>query len=67
MKKQFFESVGFFDVLDQVMASTIGVPVEEYIEKIESIDEEQASSIMFRLLSDDDATINEGIRMFNDI
>lgn len=58
---------GLFDIVDLGISQTIGVSVQEYIEKIESIDEDQRDSIIFRLLSDDDKTINEGIKMFNDI
>lgn len=55
------------DLFDQVIAQTLGVPVQEYIDKIESLDQDQIDSIVLRLLSEDDTQVKEGIRMFNDI
>lgn len=56
-----------FDVLDRMIAASLNVPVEEYIRKIESLDQDQVDSIISRLISDDDKLIEEGKTMFNDI
>lgn len=56
-----------FDVFDRMLAGSLGVSVEEYIRKIESLDQDQMEIVIFKLLSDNDKDIAEGKRMFNDI
>lgn len=56
-----------FDVFDRMLAGSLGVSVEEYIRKIESLDQDQMELVIFKLLSDNDKDIAEGKRMFNDI
>lgn len=56
-----------FDVFDRMLAGSLGVSVEEYIRKIESLDRDQMELVIFKLLSDNDKDIAEGKRMFNDI
>lgn len=54
-------------VYDKLMADTVGVSVQEWLERTSELDSDQLDSITSRLVSDEDSVINEGIRMFNDI
>lgn len=56
-----------FDMFDRMIAGSLGVSVEEYIKRIESIDEDQREEIIGRLISDNDNDIIEGKKMFEDI
>lgn len=56
-----------FDVLDRMLAGSLGVSVEEYVRKIESLDEDQMLIVLEKLISTDDKEVEEGKRMFNDI
>ena len=56
-----------FDAFDRMIAGSLGVSVDDYIKKIESIDEDQREEIIGRLISDNDNDIIEGKKMFEDI
>lgn len=46
---------GFFDIMDQVIADSLGVDVEKYIEIIETkCSEEEATTIIMTLLESED-------------
>lgn len=55
-----------YDQSDRVLANMIGVTPMNFVQTISEMDEDQADSIMTRLLSDHDSEIQEGIRMFKD-
>jgi len=56
----------FFDDLDFAIARELGVPVEEYIEKIESTTYKRAEIIIDTIfLSEDEKKIEKAKRIFN--
>ena len=55
----------FEDLFDNSIAFELGVSVETYIEKIESVDIELAGEIINGLLGDDPEKFQEAIRLFN--
>ena len=56
-----------YDQFDRMIATSLGVKVEEYIKKMSVLDADQHDAITARLISDNDKLIEEGKRMFNDI
>jgi hypothetical protein len=55
----------FFGFLDQECADALGVEVEEYIKKIEEMDEEIAQNVIEGLFSDEEAQINEAVKLYH--
>lgn len=56
-----------YDQSDIVLANMVGVTPMNFVQIMSKIDEDQANSIMTRLLSDHDKEIKEGIQMFKDL
>lgn len=55
----------FVDLFDNSIAFELGVSVETYIEKIESVDTELAEEIINGLLGDDPEKFQQAIQLFN--
>ncbi len=55
-----------FEEYDRLCAEKLGIPVEEYIKKIESLEFDLMVLIIYGLLSDDPGDISEAKIMFED-
>ena len=56
-----------YDPVDRIHANMCNVHVSDFVERMESLDEDQRNEIISRLLSEHDSVIKSGIKMFKDI
>lgn len=67
MSKQEIGSARLPTAFDKVMASTVGVTTNDWVNTTKDIDAEDYEYITSKLMSDEDRDIKLGIQMFNDL
>ena len=67
MSKQEIGGARLPTAFDKVMASTVGVTTNDWVNTTKDIDTEDYEYITSKLMSDEDRDIKLGIQMFNDL
>ena len=56
---------GFYDLMDEIVAVGLGVPVETYINIIEKCTEDDATFIITTFIDEDEDNFDKAKEMFN--
>lgn len=65
MNNEEYKHVGVYDLLDEGIATDLGVSVEEYIKKIEFTSFKRAELIILAVTSEDPIKLEKAKRIFN--